>query len=342
MTGLAAHLLEELHPHRNPREALTGLSSGSGRRLWWRCQHGHEWQAPVDRRTAGSGCPFCARTIAAPETCLRTVAPEIAAEWHPTRNRDCTPEQTLPGSDQRVWWLCPSGHAWRATPQSRTSRGSGCPYCAGKRVVPERSLAVLYPNIAKQFDLTRNAPLTAAGVSAGSSRRVWWLCERGHSWQAIVKNRVKVGTSCPQCASGGRRGVLLTDARPDLVAEWHAILNGGPPDAVVAGSHRAYWWKCATDPAHIWRARVKNRVRANSGCPYCAGKRPTPQHCLAAEAPALAAEWHPERNGALSPTEVLPQSNMTVWWSCRCGQEWSARIANRAHGSGCPRCHGRP
>ncbi|MGH2862738.1 MAG: zinc-ribbon domain-containing protein, partial [Solirubrobacteraceae bacterium] len=149
---------------------------------------------------------------------------------------------------------------------------------------------------------------------------------------------VKVGTACPCCAGPGKRGVLLAHARPDLLGEWVAVLNDGPPDQVTAGSHRRAWWRCAANPRHLWRAEVRNRVRAGSGCPYCAGKRATPETSLAAVAVELAGQWHPDRNGDLSPADVLPQSNRMVWWRCADGHEWEARVANRSRGSACPRC----
>lgn len=335
---LSAQLIAQLHPDRNDGLDVAALTAGSGRRVWWRCTHGHEWQAPVDRRTAGSGCPYCAGSRPTPETCLATVAPEIAAEWHPSRNGVRTPQQTMPGSDRPVWWRCRQGHEWRTSPRARIAGASGCPYCSGKRVLPERSLLARCPGLAAELHPTRNGTLTAADISSGSSRRVWWRCAKGHIWQATVKTRAQMKSRCPRCASSGQRGVLLADARPELLAEWHDLLNGGPGDGVVAGSHKRYWWRCRADPTHLWRAQVKNRVRAGSGCPYCAGKLATPATSLAAIAPELAAQWHPERNDRLSPSDVLPLSNQQVWWRCVAGHEWPARVANRTRGSGCPHC----
>jgi hypothetical protein len=37
------------------------LTAGSEREFLWRCPEGHTWRAPVKRRSAGHGCPDCAR-----------------------------------------------------------------------------------------------------------------------------------------------------------------------------------------------------------------------------------------------------------------------------------------
>lgn len=36
------------------------ITYGSGKKVWWKCSKGHEWQARVGHRTAGHGCPMCA------------------------------------------------------------------------------------------------------------------------------------------------------------------------------------------------------------------------------------------------------------------------------------------
>lgn len=335
---LPAHLLDELHPSRNLDVDPSTISAGSRRRLWWRCPRGHEWQARVDNRSAGTGCPYCAGTRVASDTSLAATAPALAAEWHPDRNAGATPGTTMPGSDRPVWWLCERGHEWLAAPQARVSRGSGCPYCAGKRATQARSLAALHPGLAAELHPIRNDGLVPAALLPGSPRRVWWQCPKGHEWQAQIRMRVKVGTGCPECASREHRRVPLAAGRPDLIPEWNTVLNGGPPGDIAAGSHQRVWWRCSVDASHMWRASIRNRVRNRSGCPYCAGQRATPAHCLQSVAPQLATEWHSELNGMLSPTDVLPHSRRNVWWRCGAGHEWSARPANRMLGSGCPEC----
>ncbi|MFA7101153.1 MAG: zinc-ribbon domain-containing protein, partial [Bacilli bacterium] len=36
------------------------LTCGSGKKVWWKCSKGHEWQASIYSRTYGVGCPICA------------------------------------------------------------------------------------------------------------------------------------------------------------------------------------------------------------------------------------------------------------------------------------------
>lgn len=57
--------------------------------------------------------------------------------------------------------------------------------------------------------------------------------------------------------------------------------------------------------------------------------------------PELLAQWHPEKNGALTPSSVTYGSKMKIWWRCEKGHEWQACIFSRVHGAGCPGCSGK-
>ena len=81
-------------------------------------------------------------------------------------------------------------------------RGSGCPYCAGRKVLPGfNDLATLEPEVARQWHPALNGTLTPQMVTTGSRRKVWWECDQGHVWKAAIYSRTgpkKCG--CPVCA----------------------------------------------------------------------------------------------------------------------------------------------
>lgn len=67
---------------------------------------GHTWEALPTNLLRGFGCPFCSGMLPIPgETDLATVNPELAAQWHPTKNGDLTPADVKAGSTNRVWWI---------------------------------------------------------------------------------------------------------------------------------------------------------------------------------------------------------------------------------------------
>ncbi len=201
-------------PSATPRSMTwSAIAAKSSRRLWWRRQRcGHEWQATVGSRAAGSGCPACdrqrkrgPRTVGR-ERSLQASHPELAAEWHPTRNRVLNPADVSPGSKHRAWWCCAAcGHQWQSAVHNR-ARGSGCPVCGLKRrartqseVEPARSLAARHPEIAAELHPQRNRGIDPLGLGARSSLKLWWRCAScGHEWKTAVSTRTD-GSGCPAC-----------------------------------------------------------------------------------------------------------------------------------------------
>ena len=167
-------LLREWDQDRNAPITPEQVAYGSHRMAWWVCQKGHRWQAMVKSRAAGTGCPVCANRAVLPgENDLAAAFPEVAAQWHPSKNGALTPRDVPPGTQRKVWWLCEKGHAWQARVSTRTYGGSGCPVCAGKQVAPgENDLATIYPDIAKEWHPTRNGPITPQGVTPYSNWKV--------------------------------------------------------------------------------------------------------------------------------------------------------------------------
>ncbi len=200
--------------------------------------------------------------------------PELLTQWDAARNGALTPDDVSPGSEKRVWWRCGKGHQWQSTIGSRARLGTGCPYCTGKRPIPgETDLLTKHPALAAQWHPTKNGALTPRDVTAGSMRRVWWRCDRGHSWQAVVFSRAE-GTGCPYCT--GKRVLPgfndLATLCPDIAAEWHPTLNGAlTPSSVTRGCKKQVWWQCRA--GHVWKAYIFSRTRARgTSCPICGGR----------------------------------------------------------------------
>lgn len=205
-------LAGEWHPDKNGSLTPRDVTFGTKRKVWWRCAKGHEWCVSVQSRTLDeTGCPVCAGRVVVPgENDMASQYPDVAAEWHPTKNGTLLPSQVTPTCKRRVWWLCPLGHEYTAAVGMRTKQDSGCPYCAGKRVLEGfNDLATTRPEIAAQWHPTLNGLLTPQMVTAGSHKKVWWVCTVGHIWKAVIYSRAgKQKRSCPVCAgvvSGKRK-----------------------------------------------------------------------------------------------------------------------------------------
>ena len=323
-------------------------------RVWWQCQTNptHEWQAHVANRARikRSLCPYCSGRFVSADNCLAETHPLIAAQWHPTKNGDLTPRDVHARRITRVWWQCDKHprHVWDAPATTRV-RGRGCVYCAGRRVLPEESLAALYPSLEVEWHESKNGSLLPTQVTRASSKKCWWRCQRNpaHEWEAAVSGRTrdKVATGCPHCYQEVDPARSLAVVNPRIASEWHPTRNGAlTPQDFSYSSAKHVWWQCAKDPRHQWEATLANRTAHQaSGCPYCCGQKVNASNCLATLHPELVSEWHPTLNGSRTPYNVGRSPKKYVWWVCRKGgldHEYESNVAARVRGNGCPYCLG--
>ena len=225
---------------------------------------------------------------------LKDEYPELASEWHPTKNGSLTPEQVMAGSNKIVWWKrsydAPEtgrhyDFEWRASVKNRALNGIGCPYLSGRAVLPGyNDLATTNPELALEWHPTKHGSLTPEQVTAGSHKVVWWkrsydAPETGRhydfEWRASVKNRALRGLGCPYLSG---KAVCpgyndLATKEPEIASELYDTKNHGvKAENIIAYSNRKYWWKCSKC-GHIWRAAVVTRVSQGSGCPHCLRNR---------------------------------------------------------------------
>ena len=278
-----AELMAEWDWEKNADISPSQLTVGSGQKVWWKCSKGHEWQTNIYNRNNGKGCPYCSGRYAVKgENDLQTVNPNLAKEWNYERNNGLTPMDVLPNSNKKAWWKCGKGHEWQARINSRNSE-SGCPFCTGRLTISgENDLQTVNPSLANEWNYKQNNGLTPNHVLPNSNKKVWWICGKGHEWQATISNRNN-GNGCPYCA--GQYIITgendLQTVNPALANEWNYKKNNGlTPADVTPNSNKKVWWKCSK--GHEWQATINNRNRGN-GCPVCDSERKTsfPEYALA-------------------------------------------------------------
>jgi hypothetical protein len=310
----------------------TQLNAGSNKKVDWCCKaHGHLWAAVVGNRALkGSGCSVCSgRTVLAGFNDLATLRPDLAAELV---------DQTLatqlsPGTHRKVqWWCNAEGHVWTAVVKSRAG-GRGCPTCTNRVVLPGfNDLATLRPDLAAE--LVDQTLATQLGI--GSNKKAEWRCKaHGHVWVTTVNGRVSAGRGCPYCAG---QLVLpgfndLATLRPDLAAE---LVDQTLATQLSSSSNKKAEWRCKA-ATHVWITTVNGRSAGN-GCPYCAGQLVLPGfNDLATLRPDLAAELVDQ---TLATQLSLGTHRKVQWWCNAQGHAWTAGVADRSFGNGCPYCAG--
>lgn len=209
---ICPELIKFWHPTKNGDLRPSDVSVRSVKKIWWKCSKGpdHEWfSSPRKLYDLAThtvlGCPFCGNRMVSVTNSLATLYPDIASQWHPTKNGSVLPSQILPNSSFNAWWKCSNGedHVWRRMVSHRVyprSPNEGkCPFCQ-KVDLRSQSLAVCRPDLAKEWDYALNGDLTPFMVTKSSSKRVWWVCENGHHYQSTIYNRGSThNTGCPIC-----------------------------------------------------------------------------------------------------------------------------------------------
>ena len=274
--------------------------------------------------------------------------PELAAEFHPTKNGDLTADDVTASTSKKLWWKCPKAddHEWETTAGKRSRRGQGCPACSGHLTVPSTSLATTHPDLAAELHPTKNGDLRPQEIGAGSAKKLWWKCPKAddHEWQARPSKRSGRGDGCPACA--GKLTVPSTSiatTHPEIAAQLHPTKNGDlRPQEVGAGTHKRLWWKCPEADDHEWETTIHHRTERGQGCPACSGRLAVPSNCLATTHPELATELHQSKNGDTTANNITAGTHTKLWWKCPNGDdhEWQTTVRKRAvRGQGCPYCN---
>ncbi len=209
------------------------------------------------------------------EDSLEFKYPHLAKEWHPILNGGLLPKDYTSGSNKKVWWICSQGHEYLAMISKRTYRGQGCPYCANVKVLSGfNDLATTHPWLLSFWDNKKNSEenITPEYILAGTDKKAWWLCEKGHSYQMRIASKSR-GAGCPVCSSQIiTKDNCLATTDPELALEWHPTKNGNlTPYDVMRGSHQKVWWICKQ--GHEWQAQPYSRQV--HGCPICDSEKRT-------------------------------------------------------------------
>ena len=331
-----AQLMKEWNYEKNINISPYNITLGSEKKVWWKCERGHEWEAVVYSRKINK-CPICSgRKVLKGYNDLLTLKPQIAKEWHTEKNKDITPKEVTINSHKKVWWLGKCGHEWISSVSDRT-RGRGCPICKSKKVVAGiNDIGTTHPDIIKEWHPLNNK-VKFTEILAQSNKTIWWICDKGHEYKTSPANRIAKRDGCPICSN---KQILigyndLATTHPKLIEEWHPTRNIITPQEITFGSEKKIWWQCKE--GHEWEAVVYSRK--NNGCPYCSGNKVlVGYNDLATTHPELIKEWHPTKNNGISFLDISLGSNKKVWWKCKKGHEWKSVVHSRCSGCGCPIC----
>lgn len=245
----------------NPKE----VGPTCTKKVWWKCSNNHSFEFSVQFRTKGAQCPQCRENRIREELKIRTSIDFLRSQWDREKNQEeFIEEKLLPY--HYYYWKCEKNHKWKETWEAR-KKGRGCPYCNGKKLSKDNTVAVVYPQLILKWDEEKNLPLTPYNITTKYAKKVWWRCEKNHIWKRKIKEQLKNDT-CPYCihrlpSPEYNFSVLY----PEIAKEWDLKLNNNlEPTQILPRSNLKYYWRC--HKGHIWQATANNRSHGR-GCPIC-------------------------------------------------------------------------
>jgi hypothetical protein len=368
--------------HSKNRKAPSFYMPRSNDKVWWQCERGHEWEASIDSRTRGNGCPYCAGKKPSSEYNFATLHPELLSQWDHSKNPK-SPSLYLPQSNKPVWWKCERGHEWQA-PVYRRTGGAGCPSCTNQTsknelriytelaavfanvlhrqkldgvevdvYLPDFRLAIEYDGkfwhheLAQKDQLkhdhlaslgvkllrVREAPLPklqahdiiipmGSFLNKGTMDQLVSLFDPGSAYLKEVQFVAeKIYLTYLEFFPSPFPENSLAKVNPELAKEWHPHKNSPlTPENFTQSAKPKVWWQCSH--GHEWKAAIYSRNIGGHSCPYCSGFRATKETNMAITHPQLALLFHPTKNGDLSPETVKAGTGIRLWWQCHCGHEW--------------------
>lgn len=408
-------LVNQWNYEKNYPLTPSDIRYGSGKRVWWICKNGHEYQMKIDNKIRGESCPICShrRRSSLPEQTVfyyvKKVFPNAINSYKEVFDNGMELDIFIPEINTGIEY---DGKIYHSSADNQLRDFRKYKLCQEKRIrliriaqdaiysekksdelishkqhndssledaikklfdilgqpgsvdinIKRDKLEILtylesldisleseYPDIAKEFDISKNNGLLPSYFHAGSNEKVWWKCSKcGHEWMAIIASRTKDGDGCSKCGHirGGKKRAAynlekngsITDTNPELLEFWNYDKNDVRPSEMIAGTHRKVWWRCKL--AHEWEASLDHVSKRGANCPFCSNKRILAGfNDLFTVNPKLALEWDYEKNEGLLPTTVGAGTAKKVWWRCgTCGHSWAAYIYSRNNGVGCPKC----
>ena len=327
------------------------ISFGSNRYVWWICNKcDYSWKAKVSNRAVlNRGCPCCAnKTVVSGVNDLASRNPALAQEWHPTKNKDLTPDKVMLGTARKVWWLCPNGHSYMASVLHR-GHGTNCPICHSGRQTSFAEKALyyyikqVYPDavhkdveaLGNRMELDIYIPTIKLGIEYD-----------GAFWHEGTRAEQREKNKFARCQKLGINLLRIKEEEPSLkdsTARWTLFADPTGQNKNLAeiiqrvldmiDPKSSFWFRNTVYPVPSVSVDLE-RDRFNI-IGEMIEKRQWAQNY-----PRLIKEWHSTKNETRTLDMFSPQSDEKVWWRCiECSHEWKTAIGHRVRGTGCPACY---
>ena len=340
-------LIKEWHPFKNGDLIPDKLTFGSGKKVWWQCSKNpkHEWVTSIVSRTKDkTNCPYCSGNKASEDNNLLVLFPQIAKEWHPSKNKDLKPENHTHGSNKKIYWSCTKGHTYLAAIKERTRKNNtGCPFCAPQTSKPEiRILSEcmsIFKEVISRYKIENyEIDVFVKDINVGIE----------FDGSFYHKEKEKLDLKKNQFLKHKKINLLRIRQHPlkkisddDLIIK-NQVLTKSDLNTII--------WSLKKFTKKTYHSILKNYCSKDGFVNEQTFKKylsffpsPLPENSLSSTHPKIAQEWDYRKNFPLNPQNFTYGSSHKVFWICKKGHSYITLIKNRTGSkkAGCPYCSGK-
>lgn len=348
LASVRPDLLSEWNYEKNKGISPDNVTVGSGMKVWWKCRKGHEWKASISARNRGAGCKICYSE-------RQTSFPEQAILYYYSNSHKALSRYSenkfeidiyIPSISAGIeydgyFYHNPEAARKRETQKNDYYKSKGVRIIrikeSDKNYIEDDVIYYRFDDlylelswaIAQSYELLgiENIP----HIDIKRDRQLIF-----QQYLSLEKEN-SIGKKYPQ-----------------LLEDWDYTKNTIDPYVLSYSSMKPVFWKCHIC-GYSWESTPNNRTNQSGrtslkGCRECAKKKRAisgnatklrRQGSLQSHNPTLAKEWHPTKNGDLTPDDIMKSSGKKYWWLCKQGHEWIDSVSHRNNGCGCPYCSGK-
>ena len=330
-------LAEEWNYEKNKECIPSKIKPNSNIKVWWRCKEGHEWQAQVNSRSKGNGCPYCAnKKVLSGYNDLASNKPELLPEWDYEKNI-IQPTEVTCKSEKKVWWRCEYGHSYQTSICIRVN-GHGCPICNKglQTSFAEQAVFFYVKKICKDAINNCRSAINDKELDIYIPSKKIGIEYDGEKWHSSKNKDEEKNILC------AKAGITLYRIRERACWFWSdsKYLIQIPCSAYnysELNNAITVLLMDITDNLYSYDVNVK-RDEGLIREQYMKYKK---SNNLTVTNPEIAELWDYQKNASIQPESVKAGSDLKFWWKGACGHGWQASVSNMVKGKLCPYCAGK-
>lgn len=332
--------IKELDLEINTPDDLKNITCGSAKKIAWICPKNHKYMQSAVNRIKSKGCPICNNLQVEygfndlKTWCKVNDRNEIIEDWDYELNT-FLPQDITFGSSKICSFVCHiCGYKWKTRLNARTLQKTGCFRCS-KRMSSSFPEQAIYFYIKKYFPDAINGDrktLDGRELDIYIPTIKTAIEYDGETWHKDIKKDENKADMCK------KNHINLYRIREDNCKSLNT------PDTFIYTYKYQDWKqlnliiidiinKLGIKYVDVDICRDEYLIKEQY---YLSGLK----NSLGIMYPDIAKEWHPTKNGNISPYNVLPETHDSYYWLCpKCGNTYKAIVKNRVRvKSGCPKC----